>query len=263
MINKREVMKRAFTIEYEIDDFFHAESELDLLLLSIINAKDVHRETVLMWAIRNDKEEIAKLVIQFGADVNTKSNEGSTALIYAIKYNKEIYKELIRSGANINTKGDDGQTALIQAVSIDKEDIVKVLIQNKAKVNVEDGRGRTALTWAFTLGSKKIAKLLVQVPGADANQTYKGFTALMWSFIYNFEEVAKLLIQNGADVNAASDDGRTALLIACSSNRSEEVIDLLIQSGADVNASNDGWTALRCTSNPKVKKMLKQAGATE
>ncbi|HEX8638571.1 MAG TPA: ankyrin repeat domain-containing protein, partial [Pyrinomonadaceae bacterium] len=56
--------------------------------------------------------------------------------------------------------------------------------------------------------------------------------------------MARLLIEHGADVNARSPDGKTALMFAAMFDRAE-FIDLLLAHGADASLrSDDGVTAL-------------------
>jgi ankyrin repeat protein len=74
-------------------------------------------------------------------------------------------------------------------------------------------------------------------------------------------------IDEGADVNAMSDYGMTALGLAAQYNQNPEVFTVLIRAGADIEALNayDGKTALMCAaernSNPEVIAALLQAGA--
>ena len=58
-------------------------------------------------------------------------------------------------------------------------------------------------------------------------------------------ETAALLVERGADVNAATSDGRTALMRASYGGHTETAA-LLVERGADVNAAtSNGETALR------------------
>ena len=57
-------------------------------------------------------------------------------------------------------------------------------------------------------------------------------------------EVARLLLESGADKDLASNDGATALIMACY-NGHLEVVRLLLESGTRKDlATNDGVTAL-------------------
>ena len=63
--------------------------------------------------------------------------------------NKEIVELLIDEGANLNTKDDDGVTPLHDAVgSLSQKEIIELLITNGADMNAKTKRGSTPLDWA-------------------------------------------------------------------------------------------------------------------
>jgi ankyrin repeat protein len=63
-----------------------------------------------MSIVKGDIETVKKL-IELGADVNKKSN-GMTPAMYAAKFNKvEILKLLVEHGANVDLKSDNGLKA--------------------------------------------------------------------------------------------------------------------------------------------------------
>lgn len=105
--------------------------------------------------------------------------------------------------------------------------------------------------------------------GADVNaKTNSGWTALMLAARNNQNpEIIKLLLNAGADVNAKADRGITALMVAAADYQKQpEVIKLLLEAGADVNAKNKiGTTALIFAAannvNSEVIKTLLNAGA--
>lgn len=78
--------------------------------------------------------------------------------------------------------------------------------------------------------------------------------------------IVKFLLARGADINAQTESGATALIYAVSHNQ-PEVVEVLIKAGADVNAvSNAGWSALdyaREYGNPEgqIIALLLKAGA--
>ena len=107
-----------------------------------------------------------------------------------------------------------------------------------------------------------IAKLLLE-QGADVDAARtNGRTALMLAAQGGHEAVAKVLLQHGADVAAASPFGFTALMFAA---HHEAVAQLLLQHGADVAAArNDGGTALMSAArggDEAVVQLLLQHGA--
>ncbi|MBC7410043.1 MAG: ankyrin repeat domain-containing protein [Arcicella sp.] len=85
----------------------------------------------LVMAIYKGDIQSVKKIIEYGADVNEKSN-GMTPLMYAARYNKtDIIKVLIASGARINDKNGHGLNALKYAELSNANDAVTLLKQYK------------------------------------------------------------------------------------------------------------------------------------
>jgi len=121
---------------------------------------------------------------------------------------------------------------------------------------------------------------LEQVAGAindganvNARDDFFGRTPLIYAAASNPDpEVVRALIKAGADVNARTEEGRSAEggftpLITASIRSDPKIIRILIDAGADVNARNrPGWTPLLLAaasidSNPEVIRALIDAGA--
>ncbi len=87
--------------------------------------------TPLVIAIFNGDIMTITKIIEYGADVNEKSN-GLSPLMYAARYNKvEIIKILISSGAVINDKDSHGFTALKYAELSNAKEASALLKRNK------------------------------------------------------------------------------------------------------------------------------------
>lgn len=83
----------------------------------------------LCIAISKGDLESVKKIIEYGADVNEKSNE-MTPLMFAARYNKvEILKLLVSKGAKISEKDSKGFTALKYAELSNAFDAVQYLKQ--------------------------------------------------------------------------------------------------------------------------------------
>lgn len=78
--------------------------------------------------VKGDVEAVKKF-IEYGVDVNEKSN-GMSPLMIAARYNKvEIIKILLANGANPNSKDEKGLTALKYAQLSNATDAVQILKQ--------------------------------------------------------------------------------------------------------------------------------------
>lgn len=106
-------------------------------------------------------------------------------------------------------------------------------------------RGNPYLALAATHCLKDMAYALVE-KGADVNAaTYGGWTALMGASDNRCEEIVKLLIAKKADVNAKTRQGRSVLMRAAYHGYYPTIVRLLIKAGANVNdADKAGNTAL-------------------
>ena len=66
----------------------------------------------------------------------------------------------------------------------------------------------------------------------------QGFTPLILAASSNNLEVVKVLLKYGADINARTDKGLTALKFASDFNQDEKVAELLIKRGARIENIN-------------------------
>lgn len=161
------------------------------------------------------------------------------------KGNIEIVIELMNNGVNIDCFDSCGETALLYASQYGHLSIVNFLV--KAGANIEIKSRASGLT-PLILAASDLAS-------AKRNK-----------FEQNVIKVIYFLIEAGADLNAASDDGWTALIGAVNAG-SIEAVRVLLTAGADVNIKNEqGDTALsiaRESDNDEIIKILLDAGAIE
>jgi ankyrin repeat protein len=86
-------------------------------------------------AVDHGHEGVADLLLSNNADVNAKTNDGSTPLLMAAyKGSRDVAELLLDSGADLNAKdGKYGLTALRWATGQHHDDVVKLLRQRGAK----------------------------------------------------------------------------------------------------------------------------------
>jgi ankyrin repeat protein len=166
-----------------------------------------------MVAAANGSKEVAKLLLEHGADVDALDSDGS-ALMYAVRGGRrEVAVALLDAGADANARAVSSETVLLQASFRGDLDLMKMLIKNGARVN------------ARMIDS---SNALIRQCGIHADL-----------------DVIRVLLDSGADLNASRHNGETALM-ATAEMRNWKVAKVLLENGADVNArTNDGWTALK------------------
>jgi ankyrin repeat protein len=182
-----------------------------------------------------------QLQISKGADVNTKDEEGLTALHLAARQGrKDVVELLLVNGANINarlTRWPDWMPLHEAAVANHKE-VVELLLAKGADVNADCARagggrfGGTPLHEAVFEGHRDMAELLIS-KGADINAKQSGgLTPLDVAAFVGHKDVVELLITRGANVNIRDRGGRTALRWA-KHGRHKEIVELLQKNGAE------------------------------
>jgi ankyrin repeat protein len=119
-------------------------------------------EMDLIQAVRVGDIGRVKFLIESGADVNYEEDyEHYTPLLWAVECDRiDICCLLIDKGANINQKNEDGFTPLIMAAFQERINILKLLLIRGANVNHIGRNGETALDYAFERGSFFIANIL-------------------------------------------------------------------------------------------------------
>lgn len=103
--------------------------------------------------------------------INTKSDDGNTALLIAIQRRDEEWTGfLITKGADPDLSGRDGETPLIAAARVGFDSAVEWLLGVGAKVDATNKAGETALIVAVQRRESPIVRLLLN-NGANPDKT--------------------------------------------------------------------------------------------
>ncbi|KAK3996578.1 hypothetical protein QBC44DRAFT_231340 [Cladorrhinum sp. PSN332] len=164
---------------------------LHLAVLGVINLK-------------NDKSNLLEIVDTLEGKINMEvhDKEGLTALHIAVKHGHQPIAELlVDKGANLNSKTSYGvSTSLHAAANASRKNHVKLLLEagGRSVMNKQDSDGNTPLHYAtrrYTRYTKDIVGLLLEY-GADRNITNQdGKTALDLAIRWEKTGVAKMLRQ--------------------------------------------------------------------
>ena len=178
--------------------------------------------TPLYWAVKNKHKDVAKLLIDKGANVSS-----INLLYYACWYGYRDFVELfMQKGADANSK-NWGESPSHYAVWGGHADILELLLAKGADANAKGTDAWSLLHYAAGSGSTDMTRLLLD-KGADVNakESKGGQTPLHRAVEKGHITVAKLLIANSADVNAKDNQGRTPLSLAKEKGH-KEIVELL------------------------------------
>ncbi len=167
---------------------------------SIRNAKNTEGISILLFAIYNQRRELADLLVKFGAEFDVFSASAYAAL-------NDIVSILRFEPDLINTFSPDGWTPLHLASFFGNIMVVEFLVMSRSDINAE---------------SKNALK----------NQPLNAATAS------NKADIAQFLLKKGANVHFAQHGGITPLH-AAAQNGSDELVRILLAHRADPNVKSD------------------------
>ena len=264
-------------IQLPEDGLWHAARTGDLRAMeryiaegADVNAPDESLNiSPLAWSASHGQTEATRLLIENGADVNIKDDNGSTPLHSAAVFGRtDVAKLLVENGADLQARNDDGGTPAdalhldwrttgfiggLMGVEVERENI-PVMQSGRNEIaklfgvkEFDSKRVSSAqdLSGAVFIGDlAAVKRALTDDADPNARDPQSGSTMLSIAALMGHTEVVALLLENGADVNAKSRDGGTALHAAAFLGR-VETVKLLLDKGADTTLRNNmGGTAI-------------------
>ncbi len=141
------------------------------IILCLISSSSIcfanYNEDLLDAVIGNDNGKVSDLILK-GANINTRQPDGWTPLLFAV-FNKnfELAKLLIEKGADVNAQDyHAGISVLMRAVDSGDINFINYLIKKGVNVNARQKAGNSALSYAISGQRSEIVKLL-QTAGAQ------------------------------------------------------------------------------------------------
>lgn len=192
--------------------------------------------TALMLAagsfFASNRQQIAKLLIAGGADVNQRGVGGKTAIFYAALAGsgyQDCVETLIAAGADLDIHNDRGHTVLTSVATAENYSMLNLLMQAGAST---DGLASIQLIQAAAAGNiNRVRALLTTNVNLDLDRG----AAIGNAAAAGHTQIVKLLIQAGANVNLTDKLGFSPIASAAYSGYSE-IVNLLIEAGADIQA---------------------------
>ena len=195
-------------------------------------------------AMRGDTAAVAALLAEV-ADVNAPRSDGATALHWAVFQDlQELAELLIEADADVAARNRAGATPLSLAGENGNAAILEMLLAAGADPNETLMNGESALMMAARTGNVEAVNLLID-RGAeiDAKEDLRGTTALMWAAAYGNPAALQALINRGADVGMRSrvvPQGRRPYLAPTPKERIDQYLRGVDQAGTSINVPLDG-----------------------
>ncbi|WP_456201480.1 ankyrin repeat domain-containing protein [Wolbachia endosymbiont of Protocalliphora sialia] len=230
-----------------------------------INDTDKQGYTPLHYAAWRGRLEIAELLVDKGASINTAdaSTAGKKPIHVAAENNsKSIIEFLISKGVNVDEADKNGWAPLHYAAKFDQLEVAKFLIEKGANINAADTStiGEKPIHVAAENNSKNIIEFLIS-KGVSVNDTDKdGRTPLYWASWNGRLDVVEYLIGKGADISAKDKDGRNPLDVA-KGHQYDNVVEYLQQ--AELRLNKQLLTAVQDGDFEKVKDLVSRGASLD
>ncbi|KAK2711915.1 hypothetical protein QYM36_012889 [Artemia franciscana] len=220
-------------------------SNLDLVKFLLNRGANPNCGECLHIAVREERADICKLLVGFGAKLDAMNAFRETPLLIAIRSNNlELVKLLLKRGANPNC----GE-CLHLAVKNGSADLCNLLIKSGAELDATNVYGKTPLGTAISTSNLDLVKCCQSQSSSTAISTSnldlvkfllnRGANPNCGECLHHAvkegrADICKLLIGFGAKLDAMNAKKDTPLLIAIRNNNLE-LVKLLLKRGANPN----------------------------
>lgn len=233
-----------------------------------LHSTDKFNTTPLMECSNSMNIEIARLLIEHGADVNIQDINGDPVIHWTAFYGDTLFtKLLLDNGAKTNLKSihSDGvlQVALkeyqfavvdllvsndvsLNAVSEEDNKFIDAVLTRKARflkrnlnastVNTRDGAGNTLLMIAAQNGLYLMTEILIENKVSLDEINPVGQTALNLAVYNGHVDIVDLLLERGADANKTDTRFAISPLAAAARQNRVTIAQTLLAHGADINS---------------------------
>jgi uncharacterized protein len=159
----------------------------------------------------------------------------------------EICRDLIEHGADINAKNDNGRTALFTAIYQNNTELAIMLIDNGAECEIDNSimSNFTLLHYAVFQGNYVLAKALLQKNCNPNALSSSGESPIYVAVTKGYLDIVHLLVDNGADLNIFIGNMpinkctvlQASVYYITDIDLFKQIVDKLIEGNVDLNVS--------------------------
>uniref|UniRef100_A0A0K2TKJ7 Transient receptor potential cation channel subfamily A member 1 homolog [Aplysia californica] n=1 Tax=Lepeophtheirus salmonis TaxID=72036 RepID=A0A0K2TKJ7_LEPSM len=245
----------------EVVNAIISESEANFstdFVKELIQKKDGEGNTSLSIAVSSGSIKIVELLLEYGANVNSKNKHSVSVLHCAARTGQiESVELLVEHSAEVNVVNSLIQTPVYIAASNNNVKVIEYLVNNGCNPNIQDSNGFTPLHIACKEGNVEAVEVLIAFKTNVDLLDYDDRSCLYIAALYNKPEVLKALLENDKcnGLISVNDLFDNLPLHVASKEGNVEIVHLLINAGSDIDKKNeDEMTALHLASlNGRVK----------
>ncbi len=201
---------------------------LAVVMLGACSEPDKPSISLFLAVERGDLDQLERH-IYWGTDINAALPNGQFPLHTAAHKGRFVMvRNLLKHGAQIDQQMADGSTALDVAILAGRTQVAELLLKEGAQLDASALLAKAAQTGST---DRDTVRFLI-ARGADTEfRDASGDTPLLTAIRQDNHRLASHLVSQGADVNAATADGKSALQLAKALGL-PEIVSLLTRQGA-------------------------------
>ncbi|XP_069938881.1 uncharacterized protein G9a isoform X3 [Cherax quadricarinatus] len=216
-----------------------------------VKVKEYGNQTGMHVAAAYGSLEAMHVLVLAGATVDMTDTQLMTPLMIAItKDQNSVVHYLIQAGASLMAKTQDGMTCLHLAAKCGNLIACQHILDSgrltRHAVNMQDEGGWTPLVWASENRFISVVKFLLDRGGNPQLCDVEQNTALHWAAFSGSTHICSMVLDRGCSLRSMNAHGDTPLHIAARQNHIDAVV-LLLARGARLDVLNTkGQTPIDC-----------------
>jgi ankyrin repeat protein len=220
-----------------------------------LEKRDKDGRTLLQNVVMQGQNDVAKILIDYGADVNHKDNRNRNVIFDALAFgNEDFINYLLEiNGIELNNIDLDQNSVMNHHEVINNDNIARKLIEKGADTTIKDKNGNTYLCRSALKGIEAYDIVAFALEhGADINSRVLNENTILMELISSYSKIpeeekkrredlfkmAKQVVMQGIDLNAIDINGDSALFKAVRS-KDTELVSFLLNSRIDPNIQNN------------------------
>ena len=230
-------------------------------------------QSAISAASENGHEDVVRLLLSHNCDIHTRSNIGSTPLLFACwRGHREVARLLVASGADPDVPNKNLHTAITSAFDKGHTDIVDLLIHGQYSGRESNSKFVNSVMRSVGKFGRKYVDLIPKLMAAGANVdavSGEGVTPVESAVSFKnysiFDQILKYKCAiKDSDLHEVDSEGKS-LLMKCAEDGAERAVQCFIRGGADIEKKDvNHMTALMMASergHEDVVAILLEAGA--
>jgi hypothetical protein len=181
-----------------------------IILVTLCTFLVASDEMIVEAAKNGDLQTVKTILAKDPSKLNATDDSKYTALHWAcMRAHWDVAKYLIEKGADLNVAGEDEGTQINWAVHHDNVEIIKLMVEKGAKLNIRNQWGMTELHTAIWRGCIHVVEYLLDHGSDPMIKTNEGWTAMHYAYRSGHDNVIEMLGKRGLSMTEKDNMGRT------------------------------------------------------